>query len=285
MKVNAEWKVTKKVTSKVKKVTGKPGSTVKVPYRVEASAKGVIRDLKVTGQMSVTNKDARDLTYTLEAILLNGPHDADGMPIEEAMRSVNGSKCTFNAKDADPNKPGHQVVVASGQSLNVKYNCTSDDGWFDAAEINTAPYSFWTYLKAMTAMGFEKEAASSIYAPVDASGVKVQDAVVNVWDFNSDADGGDAFELGKADASKGKTVFDYTMNVTIPTVKCYDYVNNAIVSGADGDALALDSAVVEACPEAPKAAVKPAGALKDGVNAGAAAATTGNGESGRARPN
>lgn len=275
MDVKAEWTVSKKVVKDAKKVTGKPGGSAKVPYRVEASATGVLSNIKVTGDMTVTNQDERDLLYTLEAALLKG---YDPSELEELERIL-GSKCSFKGTDADPNMPGFQVWIASGKSLEVSYSCTAPDERVSGPELATAPYSFWAYLKAITAMGFAEEAYSDGYLYIDTSGVKIKNQLVDIHDVNSEDIGGESILLGTADAIEGKHVYDYTMNVSIPRQGCFDFDNTALAVNADAEVVAEDSATIKGCAEAPKPTkteVKPVGVItagSSGTSAGGLATT------------
>lgn len=272
MDVKAEWTVTKKVVKDTKKVTGKPGGSAKVPYRVEASATGVLSNIKVSGDMTVKNEDKRDLLYTLEVALLKGFNPSE----YEELQTVLGSKCSFKGTDADPKMPGFQVWIGSGESLDVSYSCTAPDERVSGPELATAPHSFWAYLKAITAMGFAQEAWSDGYYPVDVTGLEVKDQLVDIYDVNAADIGGDSILLGAADATEGKHIYEYTMNVSIPKQGCYDFDNVALAVNADDKVVAEDNATVEGCAEAAKPEIKPAGVItasSGDTHAGGLAAT------------
>ena len=276
MDAKAEWTVTKRVINDTKKVTGKPGSTAKVPYRVEASATGVLSNIKVSGEMSVKNEDERDLVYTLEAAVLKGLDPEERQDLE----TILGSKCTFSGTDVDPNMPGFQVKVASGKSLSITYTCTAPNERVSGPELVAAPLSFWAYVKAISAMGFEPEAWADSYFMVEFNDVELQDRIIEILDVNSEDIGGEAVSLGVGDALGGTHIFEYTMNVSIPNQGCYDFDNVALAVNEYGDVVAGDSATIEGCAEAPQGTeqteIKPTGVItkvSSGSQGGGLAAT------------
>ncbi|MFC0582927.1 hypothetical protein [Micrococcoides hystricis] len=270
----AEWTVTKKTVKDVSKVSGPAGSKVQVAYQVDLSAWGIVTDVLIEGTLSVKNPNKAAQTYTLEAFLKNGS-------TKETAKEISNSVCAFTGKDADPNTPGHQVKIDAGQELDFTYECTSEGGWFEAAALDSVPYNFWTFLRAIT-LGLNEEGIAEIATKVDTSHVNVHNAELDVYDVNLSDVEGDAVHLGTVAATDGSGQFKYVMNLTVPADKCLDYVNAVYAVGdfvwveeLEGELdILTDQATVTACPEAPattKPTVKTAAAVT-------AATTTGEGE-------
>lgn len=270
----AEWTVTKKTVKDVSKVSGPAGSKVPVAYQVDLSARGIVTDVLIEGTLSVKNPNKAAQTYTLEAFLKNGS-------TEETAKEISNSVCSFTGKDADPNTPGHQVKIDAGQELDFTYECTSEGGWFEAAALDSVPYNFWTFLRAIT-LGLDEDGIAEIATKVDTSHVNVHNAELDVYDVNLSDVEGDAVHLGTVAATDGSGQFKYVMNLTVPADKCLDYVNAVYAVGdvvwveeLEGELdILTDQATVTACPEAPattKPTVKTAAAVT-------ATTTTGEGE-------